>query len=320
MAKHARQAAAPLEETVQVPLPAADAVQAPLPVTDPISVRGRRGGQGGVGSEGAGPGTPKRRSPRRILSTLLIVAGVVLLLVAGGMYGYQQWRYHESERINAGLAKYVAIDDAATEGSTCPVTVDWDALKAINPEVVGWLYIPGTTINYAVYQHADNEYYLRHSAEGEYSIGGLLFLDADNLAPGMRDPQSLIYGHHLMDGSMFEQIAALDEQERFDEVGSVWYVTEGQAFELVPVFFYDTDRDDVEARTTKFASAYEVQDFFARRLAGAITQRADAEQVVATAEHYLTLSTCVYYPKYEKGHGRGLLVCVPVDELPAAGE
>jgi sortase B len=295
MAKHARAQQGVLEE---------QGAQAPLSANpNAASQEGKKPSRG-----------------RRIFSNLMIVVGVVLLVVAGVMYFQQQQQYGEQDQINAELASHVVIEPQTDESdeARCPVTVDWEALKAINDEVVGWLYVPDTTINYPVYQGEDNDYYLHHSAEGDWTVGGQLFLDTDNTAPGMQDGQSLIYGHHLRNGTMFEQIAKLDQQENFDAMGNIWYVTETQAYELVPVFMYDTDRDDVDARTVSFATPDELRQFMAERLARALTRRADADAVVGQAEHFLTLSTCVYYSKYERGHGRGLVVCVPVTELPAA--
>lgn len=268
------------------------------------------------GPQGAQPSS--KRGRRNVLSTVLIVVGVILLLVAGGMFAYQQFNYMRQNQINDDLASHVTITDAADDGDGCPVTVDWAALKAINPDVVGWLYVPDTTINYAVYQGTDNDYYLHHSAEGEWTVGGQLFLDYENTKPGMADGQSIIYGHHLLNGTMFEQIAVLDQQENFDAMGTIWYVTEEKNYSLAPVFMYDTDRDDLDARTLKFASDDELHAFMADRLTRAVTRRNDAEAIVGGASHFLTLSTCVYYSKYEEGHGRGLVVCAPLDEIAAA--
>lgn len=264
----------------------------------------------------------RETSRRSVLSTILIAIGVILIVVAGALFLRQQLSYREQEKINEKLASYVVITDSPAQGSdelTCPVTVDWEGLKAINSDVVGWLYVPDTTINYPVYQGEDNDYYLHHSAsEGAWTIGGQLFLDCDNVAPGMQDTQSFIYGHHLLNGTMFEQIAALDDQKRFDAMGTIWYVTEQKAYALAPVFMYDTDSDDEKTRTMIFATADEQHAYFSERLDRALTRRDDADQIMNKASHFLTLVTCVYYDKYAEGHGRGLLVCAPLDEIQAA--
>lgn len=264
-------------------------------------------------SQRYGGGGPVKK--RDALSTLLIAVGVVLLLVAGFLWGQSRLRYMKQDKINKELASYVTVKDTElhTEKSEAP-EVDWAGLKAVNDDVVGWLQVPGTTINYPVYQAEDNDYYLRTSATGEWSIGGQLFLDYQNTAPGMADQLSQIYGHHLLDGTMFEQIAAMDEQDRFDEIDTVWYVTESAAYECQPLFLYYTTPDDGDARIFKWESDEEFRSYLRERLNRAVTKCKDADIIVSGSQHVLTLVTCNYYD----GYGRTILVCVPKDEAKAA--
>ena len=252
----------------------------------------------------------RRRGARDLFSTLLIVVGVVLLAIAGGMWGTAQFRYHQQDQVNKKLAAYATIDETPNAAQSGPPQIDWAGLKAINDEVCGWLQVPGTTINYPVYQASDNDKYLRHSATGEWTWGGQLFLDFECTNPGMVDQVTLIYGHHLNDGSMFEQIARMDEQERFDAIQTVWYVTEANTYELEPLFLYYTQEDDPDARTFTFADNDEFRDLLAHQLSRAVTFRPDAGNILATTEHVLVLATC----NYIDGYGRSLLVCVPKKE------
>ena len=92
--------------------------------------------------------------------------------------------------LNEELAAYVTLSD---DPQIRPPTVDWAGLKAINDDVVGWIQIPGTVINYPVYQGEDNDYYLNTNAHGVYGIGGQIFMDYENQAPGMLESTD----HHL---------------------------------------------------------------------------------------------------------------------------
>ena len=266
------------------------------PATDPYDIKGVREG--------------KNHNVIRIISNILFVVGIGLLLVALGMWGKTQWDYHQQDVAIEKLQGYAHITEDA---STAPV-VDWSALKAVNPDVVGWIQIPGTGVNYPVYYGESNEEYLRTNAEGEYAVGGEVFLDYLNTAPGMTDQQTIIYGHHLYNGTMFKPVADMDSQQMFDSVDTVWYVTENQSYELEPLFLYYTDPYDEAARTFTFGSDEEFHTYLQNILvAKGQTRRDDVQDLIGKAKHVLTLATCNYYDNY----GRTLLVCIPKAEAQA---
>ena len=262
--------------------------------TDPYDLSGRRSKD------------PRKRAAR-IVSVVLFVVGIALIATAAGMWIYNQWQYHEQDRINEELAAFADVSD----NGTTPPQVDWAGLKAINDEVVGWVQIPGTVVNFPVYQASDNEKYLSQSAEGGRSVGGQIFMDYANTPPGMVDGQSLIYGHHMRNGTMFKTVSDMTNQEMFDSVGTVWYVTENATYELEPLLVYETEASDTEARHFTFSSDDELHQYLSGLLDKAVTSRSDAADVIARTSHVLTLCTC----NYEYGdNGRTLLVCVPKDE------
>ncbi len=274
-----------------------------------IHQESHRSGRRGSSDNGT---RPQKKKGGNLVSILLIVVGVVLLLVAGGMWLRAQLRYHQQDKVNKELAAYVTIHDTgAEESGPKPPEVDWAGLKAINDEVVAWIQIPGTVINYPVYQADNNDRYLRNTATGEWSWGGQLFCDYECTRPGMVDANTLVYGHHLLDGSMFKPIADMDNQEDFDAVDTVWYVTEQTAYECEPLFLYYTQEDDQAARTFTFANEEEFHAYMVDRLGRAVVQRKDVAQVLGNVHHTLSLITCNYYD----GYGRTVLVCAPKNEV-----
>lgn len=259
--------------------------------TDPYDLSGRRS-------------RDSRKRAGRIVSVLLFVVGVALVVAAAGMWLHSQWQYHEQDEMNERLAAFAVVSD---DGSSAP-EVDWDALKAVNDEVVGWIQIPGTVVNFPVYQASDNEKYLHTNAEGVYSVGGQVFLDADNAAPGMIDDQTIVYGHHLRNGAMFKPISDMENQEMFDGVSTVWYVTEDATYELEPLLLYHTEATDENVRQFNFASDDGLRDYLAGLLDRAVAKRSDALEAIEGARAALSLCTC----NYTSGDsGRTLLVCVP---------
>ena len=90
----------------------------------------------------------------------------------------------------------------------------WD-MSALSEDVVAWLTVDDTNIDYPVMQGIDNSEYLNKDPFGEYSLAGSIFLDARN-APDFSDPYSLIYGHHMEYGRMFGALDEFLDEEYFE--------------------------------------------------------------------------------------------------------
>ena len=84
--------------------------------------------------------------------------------------------------------------------------INFKSLQEVNSDVIGWIYSPDTTINYPVVQGDDNVYYLKHLADGTENRNGCPFLDVQN-RPDFTDDNSIIYGHHMQNGTMFAGVS-----------------------------------------------------------------------------------------------------------------
>ena len=84
-------------------------------------------------------------------------------------------------------------------------SVDFDSLRAINEDVIGWIMQEGTEINFPVVQGEDNEYYLTHLYTGAVNRTGAIFADAGN-SPYFTDMCTYLYGHNRKNGSMFASL------------------------------------------------------------------------------------------------------------------
>lgn len=82
------------------------------------------------------------------------------------------------------------------------LSVDFASLVGINKEIVGWISIPGTKIDYPFVQHSDNDYYLKRSIDHSYNGAGWVFLDYRNHINNL-DNNTIIYAHGRVDGTMF---------------------------------------------------------------------------------------------------------------------
>lgn len=92
--------------------------------------------------------------------------------------------------------------------------IEWD-MGALSEDVVAWLTVYDTNIDYPIMQGKDNNEYLNKDPFGKFSLSGSLFLDSRN-APDFSDPYSLIYGHHMEGGRMFGALDEFMNEEYFD--------------------------------------------------------------------------------------------------------
>lgn len=89
-----------------------------------------------------------------------------------------------------------------------------DALREVNPDVMGWIEIPGTQLAYPIMDGDDNEYYLEHTWDKKSSNAGSIFLEQLNNTD-LRDFNTLLYGHRMMNGTMFGSLKHFNTNEHY---------------------------------------------------------------------------------------------------------
>lgn len=296
-------------------------VQGVRPIQGASSIQGARPVHGAQADASASSayraprgGKSGRSGKRRgnVLSNILIAVGVALLLVAGGLFVKAQIGYKKANDYYNGIAEMAVKDSSGEDGIP---QIDFDALKKESDDIVGWIYVPGTRINYVVAQGETNNTYLRHLPNGEYSENGTIFMDMDGTAPGMVDQQTTLYGHHMNDGAMFEPIDASMDQKVFDTFKKVYYITPEMTYVLKPMFTMQVQDDYVDARRTNFDSEKAFTQYLQASLAQAKSSAKDAAAEVEKADKVLTLVTCAgqIIPRTT----RAGMVCRVVDTIPA---
>jgi sortase B len=93
--------------------------------------------------------------------------------------------------------------------------VDWDYWCSVNPDIVGWVTVPGTRIDYPVVQASadDPTYYLNHDVYKNWSWAGVPYLDAGCVVRGLDSYVCVISAHNLMDGSLFADFVRFSDSE-----------------------------------------------------------------------------------------------------------
>jgi sortase B len=144
-----------------------------------------------------------------VVDYFILVVSVLMLLL--GMYAL--WDTHKVYELadSQMYAQYKPYDNPSDEER-----LSYDELRRINPDVIGWIDVYGTEIDYPVLQSTDNDRYMDETATGEYSVAGSIFLDYRN-SIDFSDFNNIVYGHHMDERKMFGDVGRFTEKKFFEE-------------------------------------------------------------------------------------------------------
>lgn len=139
-----------------------------------------------------------------------VTLALFLLLLFLGIYALiDVYKVEKSAEVDAEVAKLAPDNDDDAEAKA-----KLEELSKINNEVVGWLRIDGTNIDYPVMEAADNAKYLTRDYRGEYATAGGVFVDYRNAQ--FEDDFTIVYGHRMSAGKMFSDVGRFKEEEFFE--------------------------------------------------------------------------------------------------------
>ena len=252
-------------------------------------------------------GKYSRNTPKRKVVGIAVVSLCGLLALGSGFLMVRDLnQYSESAGAYEDIASHVELpeqteapeDDntetepAGEDPSVVLPTVDFDALRETGPDIIGWLTLPDTAINYPVTQTDDNEYYLHHLYDGTYNKTGCLFADYEN-QEDFSDRNTIIYGHNMRDGSMFATLNEYDEQSYYDGHPQMYLVTPdgGYVVEIFTAFVAKPSESGSDTSPWRLSfkddGAYTT---WLSEMAGRSVIETDV--TVTSSDKVLTLSTC----------------------------
>ena len=236
---------------------------------------------------------------RKNISSIIIFLCLVAMLLSGLCIFAILGDYHAGETTYENLHIYVSPPLASSDiilpfeepdkQSLAIPTVDFDALKQINKDVIAWIQIPGTRIDYPILQGTDNTFYLNHMIDKAWNRCGSIFMDCRS-SPDFSDLNTIIHGHHMGNGSMFEDLTLYKSQAFWDEHPYGFIMTPKESYILV---FYAGSLVSVSSDLWRinFTGSDDYNNWITSSLSAA---NVHGNFIPSYLDHIVTLSTCSY--------------------------
>ncbi len=208
---------------------------------------------------------------------------------------------------NNNILQEVVIDKTKITTEKTERMLQVEALKKENEDIIGWLEIPNTKINFPVVQGTDNQYYMTHTYKKEESKDGSIFLDKD-YNWDLPSSNLLLYGHNNKNGNMFQGLLNYKQESYYNEHPDIRFttLTDDSEYEIISVFLsrvYYTNENNV-FRYYYFINAENEEQYNYYIEESKKASLYDTGKTAKYGEQLLTLSTC----EYSQEDGRFVIV------------
>lgn len=234
----------------------------------------------------------KRRLKKKYrISLLLVFTFVCLFGLIYSLINIINWKtdVDDNKKIIEDIKENIIIESKEEE-QEAKYNIDFKSLKEQNSDVVAYIKVNGTNIDYVVVKGNDNSYYLKHNFNKEYNVAGWIFSDYHNKFDE-NDKNIVIFGHNTKDGSMFGTLKNTLNENWYnnDENHKIVLVNEKGAYYYQVFSTYSIKPEDYYINT-EFVNNDEF-DKFVKKLKSRSVYDYGIE--VSGEDKILTLSSCI---------------------------
>lgn len=188
--------------------------------------------------------------------------------------------------------------------------VSFDELMEINPDIYAWIYIPNTNVDYPVARSTsdgDDSFYLEHNVYRQYQFSGTIYSEIKN-QPDFHDRVTVLYGHNMLNGSMFASLHYFEDEDFFNENNTIFVLTKDKTLTYLVYSAYTYDDRHI-LNSFNFNDDAVFQEYIDFTLDPHSVYANVREGVAPTIEdHILTLSTCTSGPADTRYLVQGVLI------------
>lgn len=219
---------------------------------------------------------------------MILFAGIFLFSIVG-IFSYHKDAGQNAREIREVMREVAQRIPGDNGDGKSVQQIDFAKLKQINEDAVGWIVFHDPYINNPLVQTNDNSYYLKNSFRKKENAAGCLFMDCRN--ESFDDRNVVIYGHNMLDRTMFGSLKDVFQEKFWEEpeCDRIQITDTEQHIREYKIFSYYITEADNDYCTTSFPDAAAYAGFLKE-----ITARSFRKLDVTVTEddHILTLSTC----------------------------
>ena len=236
----------------------------------------------------------KEKKHRKGVSILLDIILAAALCTAA-FSGHKLYRvlhmYRTAQKSYDDIRDTVIVKPVAADDNPSGVKqIDWDSLHAVSQDVIAWIEMEDSSIDYPVVQGTDNVWYLKHLIDGTYNDAGTVFMDAEGNAD-FTGRNTVLYAHHMLNNPlMFAEIENFKDQSYYESHRRILIHTPDAEYEMYPVAGMVTTGTSDYIRLS-FADDADYLSY----IDGFVSRSTFASQETITAsDQMMMLSTCSY--------------------------
>lgn len=218
---------------------------------------------------------------KRKVTQIAVVVFIIILIISLYFLIKDFLECKESNDSNKQLIEEVMIEESGKEKAE--IKIDWEKLEDTNKDIIGWIRILDTNINYPILQDSNNLKYLKHSFDGKYNRNGSIFTLNNN---PFNDNVTTVYGHNMKSRIMFSQLDQYMNEEFLNTHSIIEIYTREQNYKAT-VFSCYSINVNTEENNIKLLNFQEEIEYYKKMSKYSIQDIGEIKKIVK-------LSTCSY--------------------------
>lgn len=238
---------------------------------------------------------------KNVIVKIIIVLFTLTLTISLYILNKDFSEFKEINDANNNLVTEVVVEDSNEKKTE----IEWEKLEYINKDIIGWINIANTNINYPILKDDDDLKYLNHSFNGEYNKNGSIFTINEN---PFQDNVTVLYGHNMKSGIMFSELGKYLNKNFFDEHRCFEIYTKNQNYKATIFSCYSTGINE-EENNLKLLNFNDEIEYYKNK------SKFNYEGDIGKIKKIVKLSTCSYLNNHTTPTNQRYYIVAKLEEM-----